>query len=60
MNLNIIAGKRIGDDMSKPRFAAGSGMVPEAFAIALMLCGPDKSVDLRQTGPESFVLGSGA
>jgi hypothetical protein len=45
MNLNIIAGKRIGDDMSKPRFPAGSGMVPEAFAIALMLCGPDKSVD---------------
>lgn len=45
MNLNIIAGKRIGDDMSKPRFPAGSGMVPEAFAITLMLCGPDKSVD---------------
>jgi len=45
MNLNIIAGKRIGDDMSAPRFAAGSGMVPEAFAMTLMLCGPDKSVD---------------
>jgi len=45
MNLNIIAGKRIGDDMSKPRFPAGSGMVPEAFAITLMLCGPDKTVD---------------
>jgi hypothetical protein len=45
MNLNIIAGKRIGDDMSKPRFPAGSGMVPEAFAMTLMLCGPDKSVD---------------
>ena len=30
MNLNIIAGKRIGDDMSAPRFpAAGSGMVPK-------------------------------
>ena len=45
MNLNIIAGKRIGDDMSAPRFPAGSGMVPEAFAMTLMLCGPDKSVD---------------
>ena len=43
MNLNIIAGKRIGDDMS-PKFA-GSGAVPEAFAIAMMICGPDKSVD---------------
>ena len=45
MNLNIIAGKRIGDDMSAPRFPAGSGMVPEAFAMTLMLCGPDKSMD---------------
>ena len=45
MNLNIIAGKRIGDDMSRPRFPAGSGMVPEAFAMTLLLCGPDKSVD---------------
>lgn len=45
MNLNIIAGKRIGDDMENPRFPAGSGMVPEAFAMTLMLCGPDKSVD---------------
>ena len=45
MNLNIIAGKRIGDDMSKPRFPAGSGMVPEGFVMTLMLCGPDKSVD---------------
>lgn len=45
MNLNIIAGKRKGEDMDKPRFPAGSGMVPEAFAIALLICGPDKSVD---------------
>ena len=45
MNLNIIAGKRKGADMDKPVFPAGSGMVPEAFAIALMLCGPDKTVD---------------
>jgi hypothetical protein len=45
MNLNIIAGKRIGDDMSHPRFPAGSGMVPEAFAMTLMICGPNKTVD---------------
>ena len=45
MNLNIIAGKRIGDDMSAPRFPAGSGMVPEAFAMTMLICGPDKSVD---------------
>ena len=45
MNLNIIAGKKIGDDMEAPRFAAGSGMVPEAFAMTMLLCGPNKSVD---------------
>ena len=45
MNLNIIVGKRIGDDMSHPRFPAGSGMVPEAFAMTLLICGPDKTVD---------------
>lgn len=45
MNLNIIAGKRKGDDMSHPRFPAGSGMVPEAFAMTLLLCGPGKTVD---------------
>lgn len=45
MNLNIIAGKRIGADMDKPRFPAGSGMVPEAFAMTMLICGPDKSVD---------------
>ena len=45
MNLNIIAGKRKGADMDKPSFPAGSGMVPEAFAITLLICGPDKSVD---------------
>lgn len=38
MNLNIIAGKR--KDMRDIRFAAGSGMVPEAFAIAMLECGP--------------------
>ena len=45
MNLNIIAGKTAGDDMSNPRFAAGSGMVPEAFAMTMLICGPDKTVD---------------
>ena len=45
MNLNIIAGKAAGDDMSNPRFAAGSGMVPEAFAMTMLICGPGKSVD---------------
>lgn len=45
MNLNIIAGKLKGDDMSHPKFPAGSGMVPEAFAMTLLLCGPDKTVD---------------
>ena len=45
MNLNIIAGKLKGADMDKPSFAAGSGMVPEAFAMTMLICGPDKSVD---------------
>ena len=46
MNLNIIAGIRkdykSGDKIS---FAAGSGMVPEAFAMTMLMCGPDLSVD---------------
>lgn len=46
MNLNIIAGIRkdykSGDKIS---FAAGSGMVPEAFAMTMLLCGPDLSMD---------------
>jgi hypothetical protein len=46
MNLNIIAGIRkdykSGDKIS---FAAGSGMVPEAFAMTMLSCGPDLSVD---------------
>ena len=37
MNLNIIVAKR--KDMKEIRFAAGSGMVPEAFAIAMLECG---------------------
>ena len=46
MNLNIIAGIRkdykSGDKIS---FAAGSGMVPEAFAMTMLMCGPDLSMD---------------
>ena len=45
MNLNIIAGKAKGADMSKPSFAAGSGMVPEAFAMTMLICGPDKTIE---------------
>jgi len=45
MNLNIIAGKAIGADMTYPTFAAGSGMVPEAFAMTLLICGPDKTMN---------------
>ena len=46
MNLNIIAGIRkdysAGDKIS---FAAGSGMVPEAFAMTMLMCGPDFTMD---------------
>ena len=46
MNLNIISGihkdYKSGDKIS---FAAGSGMVPEAFAMTMLLCGPDLSMD---------------
>lgn len=45
MNLNIIAATRNDADENKPAFAAGSGMVPEAFAMTLLICGPDKSVE---------------
>ena len=47
MNLNIIAGKNRGIDLDYGgiKFAAGSGMVPEAFAVTMLVCGPDKTVD---------------
>lgn len=45
MNLNIIAAIRAEADMDKPSFSSGSGMVPEAFAMTLLICGPDKTVD---------------
>lgn len=46
MNLNIIAGRLINDDMENGvRFAAGSGNTPEAFAMTMLLCGPDMTVE---------------
>jgi len=43
MNLNIIVAKR--RDFKMPvRFAAGSGMTPEAYAMAMLLCGPGNTV----------------
>lgn len=45
MNLNIIAGRRVGDDMEHVRFAAGSGNDPEAMAMTMLICGPDLTVD---------------
>ena len=45
MNLNIIAAIRNDADANKPSFSSGSGMVPEAFAMTLLICGPDKSVE---------------
>lgn len=46
MNLNIIAGVRK-DKLSdaKVKFAGGSGMVPEAFAMTMLLCGPGLSLN---------------
>ena len=45
MNLNIIAGKRKDADMSKPSFAAGSGQTPEAYAMTMLICGPQDGMD---------------
>lgn len=45
MNLNIIAGKLKDSDMNPVKFAAGSGMVPEAYAMTMLICGPDKTTD---------------
>lgn len=43
MNLTIVLGKW--RDMEKISFAAGSGNVPDGIALALLTCGPDKSVE---------------
>ena len=45
MNLNIVVGKRKDANMNKIAFASGSGMEPDAMAITMMLCGPNKTVD---------------
>lgn len=46
MNLNIIAGIRKDYSASdKISFAAGSGMVPEAFAMTMLMCGPGLTMD---------------
>ena len=44
MNLNIISAKLKNSDMKPIKFAAGSGMVPEAFAFTMLTCGPKTSV----------------
>ena len=44
MNLNIISAKLKNSDMRPIKFAAGSGMVPEAFAFTMLTCGPKTSV----------------
>ena len=44
MNLNIIVGNIKGTDTDYPSFAAGSGMVPEAYAMAMLLCGPTNHI----------------
>ena len=44
MNLNIIVGKATGAIMTHPTFAAGSGKVPEAYAMTLLICGPNKTM----------------
>lgn len=44
MNLNIIVAKR--KDFERPvRFAAGSGMTPEAYAITMLECGNSDSIE---------------
>lgn len=46
-NLNIIAGRTAGVNFDEDmiRFAAGSGMVPEAFAMTMLECGPGLSTE---------------
>ena len=45
-NLNIIVAKRTGiNEDDGFSFASGSGMVPEGLSIAMMLGGPNKTVD---------------
>ena len=44
MNLNILVAKRKDSDMKPVKFAAGSGQTPEAYAIAMLMCGPGHTV----------------
>jgi len=45
-NLNIIVAKRAGvNEDNGISFASGSGMVPEALAITMMIGGPDKTLN---------------
>ena len=44
MNLNIISAKLKNSDMKPIKFAAGSGMVTEAFAFTMLTCGLKTSV----------------
>ena len=45
MNLNIITGIRNDTPITDIRFAAGSGNTPEAYAMTMLICGPDKTVE---------------
>lgn len=45
MNLNIIVGIAAGTPITDIKFAAGSGQTPEAFAMTMIICGPDKTVE---------------
>jgi len=57
MNLDIIMGIRAGVDPDKDiiKFAAGSGMVPEGFAIAMMRCGPVSKEETLKCFKENVV-----
>lgn len=43
-NLTIMVGKR-SDFTDNVKFAAGSGMNPDALAITMLICGPDKTLE---------------
>lgn len=49
MNLNIITATRKEDSLpygeTKIKFSAGSGQTPEAYAMTMLICGPNLSVD---------------
>jgi len=49
MNLNIIVGKRLDADLDNIIFASNPGRVPDAMALALLLCGKLDSIDAYTT-----------